>query len=169
MKKKAFIGLGALAILALLVVPAFAAGGGKAKAGASHYTFYHSGDVLPVPPYGSVDEPASSGKLIVNQPEGEVSLVFTAIFDGLTPDKLYYVYLMNYTCPNQPGWSYTHYGCWTRVGSFTTDEYGHADYHQNIWAGELQANSTYNLSVWINNAAAGKTILVSDNFPVAVE
>ena len=95
MKKRVLIGLGMLAILALLATPALALGGGRAKAGANHYTFYHSGDVLPVPPYGSVDELGSSGTLIVNQPQGEVSVVLTAIFDGLTPGRTYNVFFMN--------------------------------------------------------------------------
>jgi hypothetical protein len=168
MKKRVLIALGVLAILALLTAPAFAGGGGRARAGASHYTFYHSGDFLPVPPYGTIDIEGSSGKLIVNQPEGEVSVVFTANFDGLLPSRTYKVYIMNYTCPGASGWSHDHYGCWTCVGNFTTDAYGHGDYHQNIWAGDLGLG-TYNLSIWINDAGYGKTLLISDNFQVVIE
>jgi hypothetical protein len=169
MKKQVLISLGVLAILALLVAPALAWGAGKVKAGANQYSFYHSGDVLPVPPYGDVDEPESYAKLIVNQPLGEVSVILTAVFSGLTPGRIYDVYFMNFECPGAPGWTYSHYGCWTLMGSFTADEYGHADYHRNIWADELQAGSTYNLSVWINNQAEELTMMVSDNFEVVVE
>jgi hypothetical protein len=168
MKKRVLIALGVLAILALLTAPAFAGEGGRARAGANQYTFYHSGDVQPVPPYGSIDIEGSSGKLIVNQPEGEVSVVFTANFNGLLPSHTYLVYIMNYGCPGAPGWTYLHRGPWTLVGSFTTDEYGHGDYHQNIWAGDLEPG-TYNLSIWINDAGYGKTLLISENFQVVIE
>jgi hypothetical protein len=167
MKRRVLIGLGVLTILALLVTPA-SAGGGRAKAGANQYTFYHSGDVQPVPPYGSIDIPGSSGKLIVNQPEGEVSVVFTAIFNGLKPNYVYTVHIMNLHSPGAPGWTYSHRGPWTLVGTFTTDEYGHGDYHQNIGAGEL-APGTYELSIWINDSVIGLTLLISDNFQVVVE
>jgi hypothetical protein len=169
MKKQVLISLGVLAILALLVAPGLAWGDGKVKAGANQYSFYNSGDVLPVPPYGSVDEPESYAKLIVNQPLGEVSVVLTAVFSGLTPGRIYDVHFMNLGCPNAAGWSYTNYGCWTLMGSFTADENGHADYHRNIWADELLPGSTYNLSVWINNQVEELTMLVSDNFEVVVE
>jgi len=168
MKKRVLIALGVLAILALLTAPAFAGGGGRARAGANQYTFYHSGAVLPAPPYGTADIEGSCGKLIVNQPQGEVSLVLTAIFDGLTPLQTYKVSIMNWNLPGAAGWSYTHYGPWTAVGFITADADGHADYHQNIWAGELTPG-VYELSIWLNRQNPNLTILVSENFTVEIE
>ena len=168
MKQRQCVALAALVVVALVTAPVGAAGGGRARAGATQYPFHLSGDVQPVPPYGSIDIPGSSGKLIVNQPEGEVSVVLTAIFDGLLPTRTYRVYIMNYAQPGASGWTYTHRGPWTLMATFTTDEFGHGDWHLNIRAGDL-ALGTYNLSVWINDGAHGLTLLISDNFEVVIE
>lgn len=166
MKRTLFGMAVALALVALLTVSASA--GGRARAGANRYTFCLSGDVQPAPPYGTIDIPGSSGKLIVNQPEGEVSVVLTASFDGLLPMRAYTVHLMNYASPGAAGWTYTHRGPWTLMGSFTTDEFGHGEWHLNIRAGDMVVG-TYNLSMWINDAGAGLTLLISDNFQIVIE
>lgn len=163
MKKKVLITLLVFVLLALLVTPAFAN-----KPGAGKYRYYQTGDVLPVPPYGSIDIPGSSGKLNVNQPKGDVELVLNTRFKGLKPNYLYRVYLMNLTCPGAPGWSYSHRGCWTQVGSFTTDLDGHGSFHKKYRNGDLSPG-TYNLSVWVNDGSAGRTILVSDNFKAVID
>lgn len=168
MKKVVLIVFGALLMFGLVTATALAGVGGRATAGANHYTFYHSGAVQPVPPYGSIDIPGSSGKLIVNQPQGKVSVVLTANFNGLLPSHGYKVYIMNFASPGAQGWTYSHRGPWTLVGNFITDAYGHGDYHQNIRAGDMQPG-TYNLSVWINDASRGLTLLISDNFQVTIE
>lgn len=49
--------------------------------------------------------------------------------------------------------------------TFVTDEYGAGSWHVNLTDADLPAGGpTYNLSVWINEA--GRTMLISDTFPV---
>ena len=65
------------------------------SAGAEKYVWYLSGDVMPVPPYGSGDIPGSdtASKLIVNQPNGKVKAAITGAMNRLNPDTEYTVYL----------------------------------------------------------------------------
>lgn len=66
-------------------------------AGAQTYAWYLSRDVMPVPPYGSVDIIGSdtASKLIVNQPNGNVEVTVTGVMNGLDPYTEYTVYLSN--------------------------------------------------------------------------
>ena len=67
-----------------------------------------SGDVMPVPPYGSRDIIGSDtvSKLIVNQPNGAVEVTITGVMNGLTPGTIYTVYLSNgYTPYVFTGWN----------------------------------------------------------------
>ena len=59
--------------------------------------WYLSADVMPVPPYGSMDIPGSdtASKLIVNQPNGNVEVTVTGVMNGLNPNTVYTVYLSN--------------------------------------------------------------------------
>jgi hypothetical protein len=146
----------------------------NAKAGAEKLLFYHAADVLACPRYCYNRADGATGKLIVNQPNGEVSVVLTANFDGLEPNNEYTVYVMNLDNPGAPGWISG--GIWTGdsgdvVGTFITDMYGHGDYHLNIGASELVVG-TYHFSVWVNDngvASGNKTLFVSDNFDVVIE
>ena len=63
--------------------------------GAQTYAWHLSADVMPVPPYGSVDIPGSdtASKLIVNQPNGAVEVTVTGVMNGLAPNTTYTVYL----------------------------------------------------------------------------
>lgn len=73
-----------------------------------------SGDVMPVPPYGSMDIPGSdtASKLIVNQPNGNTEVVITGVMNGLLPNTSYTVY---------PSKGYTPYKVtgWDVEGSYT--------------------------------------------------
>ena len=63
--------------------------------GAQKYNWNLSGDVMPVPPYGSGDIPGSDtgSRLIVNQPDGVVEATINGTMRGLLPNTDYTVYL----------------------------------------------------------------------------
>ena len=65
--------------------------------GAVFYDFYLSGDVMPVPPYGSLDIEDSDvrSKLIVNEPNGTNAATVTGVMKGLLPETEYMVYVSN--------------------------------------------------------------------------
>ncbi len=76
-------------------------------AGAGEVPWNLSGDVMPVPPYGSMDIPGSdtASKLIVNQPNGNVEVAVTGVMKGLDPNKTYFVILSSgYTPYLDTGW-----------------------------------------------------------------
>ena len=157
--------------MTLLMLNAASAGGPPTvKPGATFPQFHESGDVLCVPPYGTIDVDGSGGKVVVNQPNGEVSAVVTTIANGLLPNRTYTVYLMNYGVPGADRWEDRgcSYGPWTAFGTFTTDADGHGDFHINI-LGTGMSPGTYQLSVWINDTAKGLTLLVSDSFEVVID
>jgi hypothetical protein len=65
--------------------------------GAVFYDFYLSGDVMPVPPYGSLDieDSDTMSKLIVNKPNGTNAVTATGVMKGLLPETEYMVYISN--------------------------------------------------------------------------
>lgn len=65
------------------------------QAGAQKVSWNLSGDVMPVPPYGSADIIGSdtASKLIVNRPQGNNKLAITGSMKGLNPNTTYTVYL----------------------------------------------------------------------------
>jgi len=82
-------------------------------AGAQTYAWHLSADVLPVPPYGSMDIAGSdtASKLIVNQPNGNTEVTITGVMNGLNPNTTYTVILSNeYTPYVFTGWNVT--GSW---------------------------------------------------------
>lgn len=145
---------------------------GNAKTGAAQYDFYHAYGTLACPPYCPNIVEGASGKLIINQPNGQVSVGLTVIFNDLVPFTTYTVYIQNYYAPGAPGWLPG--GTWADgllIGTFTTDEYGHGDFHYNVFGSDV-ALGTYNWSVWINNNAVSsgnRTLFISDNFEVVIE
>lgn len=91
---------GAVGASLLVALPAVAAK--TNNAGAVKYEWHLSGDVMPVPPYGSLDIPGSdaASKLIVNQPSGKVVQAnITGVMNGLEPLTEYTVYLSNVYTP----------------------------------------------------------------------
>jgi len=94
--KNGFIGI----LLMLMLVSAVTVLGAKPApnlAGAITVPWHLSGDVMPVPPYGSMDIIGSdtASKLIVNQPNGKVMGGITGAINGLDPNTEYTVYLGN--------------------------------------------------------------------------
>jgi hypothetical protein len=92
--KKFLIG-GGLSVFAftLCAIPALAE---KNNAnGAQTYAWNLSGDVMPVPPYGSGDIIGSdtASKLIINQPDCTGKVNITGVMNGLNPNTEYTVYL----------------------------------------------------------------------------
>lgn len=111
-----------IAIIATMFAPvaltssAYAAKPSDNHAGAVKYEWHLSGDVMPVPPYGSLDIPGSdtASKLIVNQPNGKVLANMTGVMKGLLPNTEYTVYLSNVYTP------YVFTG-WNVAGSWIVD------------------------------------------------
>lgn len=84
-----------------------------------------SADVMPVPPYGSMDIPGSdtASKLIVNQPNGNVEVTVTGVMNGLNPNTVYTVYLSNEYEPYVYGWSVA--GDWDIAINYLGTDYIH--------------------------------------------
>jgi len=121
--KKILAVLVVFSCLAYLSVPALAG----VNNGAKKYNWNLSGNVMPVPPYGSMDIPGSdtSSKLIVNEPNGKVKANVTGVMNGLTPNTTYTVYLSNtYEKYVETGWNITgNYGINVEyLGSNYTEE-----------------------------------------------
>ena len=102
--------------------PSLAAKPSDNKAGAKTYEWHLSGEVMPVPPYGSLDILGSdiASKLIVNRPNGNVTTNVTGVMGGLHPNTTYTVYLSNgytsYTPKSVLGtWK------WTVLGTYVHD------------------------------------------------
>jgi hypothetical protein len=103
--------------LSLLLVLVFAGSASAVKptenlASAQKVNWNLSGDVMPVPPYGSMDIEGSdtASKLIVNQPNGKIEAAITGVMKGLNPDTTYTVYLSK---------GYTKYSPLSMVGNYT--------------------------------------------------
>ncbi len=117
----------------ILLVSVFALTGGAyaAKpagnyAGAVKYAWHLSGDVMPVPPYGSMDIPGSdtASKLIVNQPNGKVLANMTGVMNGLNPNTEYTVYLSKMYKPAVfTGWNVA--GPWVVAFDYLGTPYAH--------------------------------------------
>ncbi|HOY46476.1 MAG TPA: hypothetical protein PKU95_02490 [Candidatus Dojkabacteria bacterium] len=83
-------------------------------AGAMFIDWNLSGDVMPVPPYGSSDIIGSdtASKLILNHPQGRVVANLTGVMKGLNPNTVYTVYLSKTYTPYvpqtiSPDWTWT--------------------------------------------------------------
>lgn len=105
--KKFLIGGGlSFFAFALCAIPALAE---KNNAnGAQTYAWNLSGDVMPVPPYGSGDIIGSdtASKLIINQPDCTGKVNITGVMNGLNSNTEYTVYLSNpYTKYEETGWN----------------------------------------------------------------
>ncbi len=109
----------AFAWLLFSAVPALGAKTNNAGADKT-YVWHLSGAVMPIPPYGLADIVGSdtASKLIVNQPNGNVSANLTGVMKGLMPNTTYTVYLSNPYVKYIPG---AIVGTWTVMGSYTHD------------------------------------------------
>jgi len=165
--KKAIIFMLVVALI-ILVTPGIVYGVKPAgnEAGALKVAWNLSADVMPVPPYGTLDKLGSdtASKLIVNQPNGNTEVTITGAMNGLYPNKTYTVilskeYILNTTFPGD-------FIDKAQRFTFTTDEYGEGSWHINLRDDYFKGPDSYTLSVWINYS--GLTILISDNFTVVV-
>jgi len=121
MKTKIIL-LGIIAVTLLtLVGTAFATKNNQA--GAQKYGWHLSADVMPVPPYGSLDIPGSdtASKLIVNQPNGKVQAMVTGVMNGLNPDTTYTVYLSNPYTLDVERWDVTGTYRWLVLSTYDHD------------------------------------------------
>jgi len=100
----------AIPLLALLL--AMPMGASAVKPGATFVNWNLSGAVMPSPPWGLHDIIGSdtSSKLILNQPNGAVSVMLTGAMNGLAPNTLYTVYISNSYTTTTVAWSLN--GAW---------------------------------------------------------
>ncbi len=84
-------------LLVIFTIPVQAAKPAGNLASAQKVAWNLSADVMPVPPYGSLDIPGSDtvSKLIVNQPNGNTVVTITGAMNGLKPNTTYRVFLAN--------------------------------------------------------------------------
>jgi hypothetical protein len=157
--KKLLIALVICMVLSTMVGGVALAAG---KGGAQQASFYpvasgSSDNVL-------TDQP-SQGKAIINNPKGNVTLIIEGNVEGLEANHFYTVWVRDIGS-GYTGESYNSYlplGYFL-IGYFTTDEYGEGNFHINVRAADLQAN-TYDIQVAINNAPSvaeiGYTVLAT--------
>jgi hypothetical protein len=106
--RKVLLGISTIVLMTLFVSPVLAIKPAGNPAGSQTVAWNLSGDVMPVPPYGSRDIPGSdtASKLIFSQPNGEVEVAITGVMNGLHPNTEYTVYLSkSYTPYVFTGWS----------------------------------------------------------------
>ena len=141
--RKVLLAIGlALLMTAMVVSPAMAAGKGAIQASLYPCGPGQSNDVL-------TNQPAQ-GKVIINTPNGNVTLNFTGIVNGLSPNTEYRVFVRDFT--NYTGDSIWTNGYWAELLAFTTSADGTGSFHLNILAADLPAGA-YNIQIAINPAA----------------
>lgn len=162
MKKILVIILLCLVLVGTMATPVLAA----AKAGAIQVAFY------PVSG-GSSDnvmtEQPAQGKVMINTPDGNVTLVFNGKASGLESNHFYTLWVRNFGTA-YTGESFNNYlplGYYL-LGSFTTDENGIGNFHLNILASDLPA-SGYNIQIAINHTSnfptdIGYTVIATPKF-----
>jgi len=94
----------AIVLIMALAAPALAVKPADNLAGNVKVGWNLSADVMPVPPYGSLDIPGSdeASKLNVNQPNGNTEVAITGVMNGLNPSTTYTVYLSKGYTPYTP-------------------------------------------------------------------
>lgn len=150
--KKFLASLGTFAMFLLMAMPVLAVKPTDNLAAAKHVEWNLSGDVMPVPPYGSADIEGSDelSKLIVNQPNGRTETAMSGIMKGLNPDTQYTVYLSRgYTPYVENGWNVT--GTYTvnlTIGETPYTEYLVLTQSGNEIGGSLALDLAQTQSVW---------------------
>lgn len=119
-----------------------------------------------------LDTQPSQGKVIVNTPNGNVTLIFNGIVTGLTPSTTYAVWVRDLRSIDSVGGytgpffrEYAPLGYYV-LDYFTTDEFGAGNFHINVRAEDLPADS-YNIQVAINTYvpdANGVTLLATPKY-----
>jgi len=151
-------------------VIAIPAGSLKSFSGLKAYediAWHLSGDVGPVPPYGSGDIPGSDthSKLSVHQADGNSELALIGAMNGLEPTTIYTVLVSKGYFATPVYWP----GLLTislPSFTFTTDRYGTGIWHIQVSDTDFEGPGTYAVSVWINSP--GRTVLISNTFMIQV-
>jgi hypothetical protein len=105
----------------------------------------------------------AQGKVILNAPDGNVTLIINGIVKGLTPSTEYRVFVREIAA--YTGESIWASGVWRELIAFTTEADGTGSFHLNIRAADLPAGG-YNIQVAINPAAEEltHTVLATEKF-----
>ncbi|MDX1439585.1 MAG: SdrD B-like domain-containing protein [Rubricoccaceae bacterium] len=135
--------------------------------------FHLSGDVLCVPPFGSGDVPGSGGEVAVRRLPAQI--IISPRVRGLQPNRVYEVYVMNLYVPEATRWEDREcslkppfYGPFVNYGTFQTNSHGDASLSINLGVEDVIPAGTYQLSVWINDDALKRTVLLSDSFELVI-
>ena len=127
--------------------------------------FYQSGAVQKVPPYGSIDIPGSGGRVIFSQDNKELY----CNFHGLLSQTNYKVYMRNFNNPYASGWTKGALsgGPFTEIGTFITSHAGKGSFvYANL---NNMKKGEYIISIWINDANKGATLLLSGNYKMLIQ
>jgi len=146
-------------VVCLLATPALAANG----RGAVAYRMAPAGVVFPCYPYTNIWQIyEADGKVIVNQPAGEVGLNLTVIIRHCQPGQ---VYRVDESGPLTWGCYVPGTYWWKPIGEIVADENGDGSFHLQRAASELGEGLGV-MSIWVNRKDVDKTILISEPFPV---
>ena len=163
MKKLIVSALLCLLLACIIATPVLAA----AKTGAIQVPFYpvsggSSDNVL-------TNQPAQ-GKVMINTPDGNITLILNGSVKGLEADHFYTVWVRNLDAA-YTGESFNSYlplGYYL-LGYFTTNENGMGNFHLNILAADLPSDG-YEVQVAINDVpelfplAIGSTVIATPKF-----
>lgn len=141
------------------------------NAGAFKVYWNLSGEVMPVPPYGSGDIVNSDilSKLIVNQPNGSTQATITGEMNGLNPNTQYTVYLSKGYTKYTPATPINVVGTWKWL-VLETYEHDLVITHENpdgtfVGTGGYPAGaSTYDTSENITGQVVGNTISLTTTY-----
>ncbi len=119
--------------------------------------------------YGKIDIPNSDSesKLIVEQLEGEIKAKIICDMRGLKPISGYKLDVIKENVlhsPDFPG----RFSDTFRHSPFTTDNEGCVKEEFFLRSNDFPNPRIHTLSVFLNDSVDGRTILISDNFPVRV-
>lgn len=128
-----------------------------------------SGDVMRVPPYGSMDIPSSdsASKLTVQQLQDEGNVKIRCDMKGLRPLTRYRLAISKWYSRGSDRYPGIFSNTLSPL-SFVTAEDGCALKEINLQPKDFPNPGIHTLSMWLNNEEPMRTILISDNFEVRV-
>jgi len=128
-----------------------------------------SGEVMPVPPYGSEDISGSesSSKLTIKQLDETNKVVLIGEMNGLLPEDNFRVFL------HEPYVPHTHMPSRFQDNNkspitIVTDKNGSRRWEIHLDIDDFPQRGVHSLSVWINKLNPNRTILISNNFEVEI-
>lgn len=157
----------ALALCLLLVGTAYAGDKVTKSTGKDAAVLSPAFEVFPGTVYDSTftkGYAGAKGKVNVVQPNGNVDVIIAVSADGLKPSTRYLVYFDTDGITENVSSA----GPWTLKGDFWSDEYGQGEWNYTAPAGS-EAPGSHTLSVFINEAGAGRTMLISENIEYTIE